>query len=222
MPSADLKKDIVYRRIKELILSGAIPMGAKISEGALEARLHANKAPIRDALKRLQAERLVLRRPKSGTYVFTLTPAELDDLLHFRFVIESEALKLSLRREAVLLSRELDIVVESMHDSLDSGRVQEYLRLDSRFHELIVSHCGNRYFIDSYALVSALMDTVRNCLGTSPLHLKRSIAEHEKLAAAVRDRDFGGFMKLFRAHVLVEDGSYWSPENVGAALSGEE
>ncbi len=222
MPTADLKKDIVYRRIRELIISGAVPMGAKLSEGALEARLHANKAPIRDALKRLQAERLVTRRPKSGTYVFSLTPSELDDLLHFRFTIESEALRLSLSREGVLLSRELDIVVESMDESLESGRIQEYLRLDSRFHELIVSHCGNRYFIGAYTLSSALMDTVRNCLGTSPVHLKRSIAEHHRMADAIRERSFEGFMQTFRTHVLAEDGSYWSPENVGAQLSGEE
>ncbi|MGN0909335.1 MAG: GntR family transcriptional regulator [Succinivibrio sp.] len=221
MPTADLKKDIVYRRIRELIISGAIPMGAKVSEGALEARLHANKAPIRDALKRLQAEHLVLRRPKSGTYVFTLTPGELDDLLHFRFTIESEALKLSLSREWVLLSRELDIVVESMVESLEAGRIQEYLRLDSRFHELIVSHCGNRYYIGAYTLASALMDTVRNCLGTSPLHLQRSIAEHKRMAEAIRARDFDGFMKVFRTHVLAEDGSYWSAQNVGAQLLGE-
>ncbi len=222
MPTADLKKDIVYRRIRELIISGAVRMGAKLSEGALEARLHANKAPIRDALKRLQAEHLVLRRPKSGTYVFTLTPGELDDLLHFRFTIESEALKLSLAREPVLLSRELDIVVESMGESLDAGRIQEYLRLDSRFHELIVSHCGNRYFIEAYTLASALMDTVRNCLGTSPVHLQRSIGEHQRMADAIRSRSFDGFMQVFRTHVLAEDGSYWSEENVGAQLSGEE
>ncbi len=221
MPTADLKKDIVYRRIRELIINGTIPMGSKISEGALEQKLRANKAPIRDALKRLQAERLVERRPKSGTYVFALTPKELDDLLHFRFIIESQALKISLKREPVLLAREIEIVVESMRDSLSSGRILEYLRLDSRFHELIVSHCSNRYFIDSYTLISAIMDTVRNCLGTSPVHLQRSIDEHERMGKAIRAQDFELFMQIFRKHVLSEDGSYWSAENIGADLKGE-
>ena len=41
------------------------------------------------------------------------------------------------------------------------------------------------------------------------------------MADAIRARSFEGFMQTFRTHVLAEDGSYWSPENVGSQLSGE-
>lgn len=65
------------------------------SQRTLELNLGANKAPIRDALKRLQAEGLVVRKAKSGTYVFSLTHKELLNLLNFRFVIESQGVILS-------------------------------------------------------------------------------------------------------------------------------
>ena len=79
----DLQKDIIYTRIKEMIVNGTFAMGEKISERTLEQSLKANKAPIRDALKRLQAEGLVVRKPKSGTYVFSLSQKELLNLLNF-------------------------------------------------------------------------------------------------------------------------------------------
>ena len=79
----DLQKDIIYTRIKEMIVNGTFAMGEKISERTLEQSLKGNKAPIRDALKRLQAEGLVVRKPKSGTYVFSLSQKELLNLLNF-------------------------------------------------------------------------------------------------------------------------------------------
>ena len=91
----NLQKDIVYEQIKEKIIQGSFAMGEKISERMLEQLITANKAPIRDALKRLQAEGLVVRKAKSGTYVFSLNSKELLDLLNFRFVIESQSVILS-------------------------------------------------------------------------------------------------------------------------------
>ena len=210
----DLKRDIVYRRIKGLIISGFYPMGSKISEGMLETELQDNKAPIRDALKRLSAENLVERRPKSGTYVFSLTAEELDEMLHFRFVIESEAALLSLKAEPVMLAREMDVVLSRMHECLEGHQIQEYLRLDSRFHEILVSHCNNRYFIKSFYQIAAIMDTVRNCLGSNSEHLERSIKQHEGIVKSIADRDNVAFLDIYRCHLLAECGSYWSPDSL--------
>ena len=210
----DLKKDKVYRRIKSLIISGFYPMGSKISEGLLEHELLDNKAPIRDALKKLAAENLVVRRPKSGTYVFSLSPRELDELLHFRYVIESEASLLSLKAEPALLAQECDVVLSRMHECLQNEQIPEYLRLDSRLHEILVSHCNNRYFIESFSKIAAIMDTVRNCLGSNPTHLERSIKQHEQIVKAIINRNTEAFLEVYRCHLLSECGSYWTPESI--------
>lgn len=210
----DLKKDIVYRRIKNLIINGIYPMGSKISEGMLEHELLDHKAPIRDALKRLAAENLVVRRPKSGTYVFKLNPNELDELLHFRYVIESEATLLSLKAEPLLLAQECEVVLSRMHECLQNNQISEYLRLDSRLHEILVSHCNNRYFIESFTKISAIMDTVRNCLGSNTTHLERSIRQHDQIVKAVVNRDSKTFLEVYRCHLLAECGSYWTPESL--------
>lgn len=221
MDTPDLKKDVVYRQIKELIVNGFFPMGAKISEGTLENTLQAKKAPIRDALKRLQAEKLVERKAKSGTYVFSLTPQELDELLHFRFVIESQAAVLSMQFEPQLLFQEIDVITQNMRQCIDEHRILDYLHLDSRFHELLICHCGNRYFLSSFDKIAAIMDTVRNCLGADPVHLRQSFNEHLEIAKALRDRDADTLVKIYREHLLSECGSYWNPKNVKDRIKSE-
>lgn len=123
----NLQKDIIYQRIKEMIENGTFAMGAKISERTLELNLGANKAPIRDALKRLQAEGLVVRKAKSGTYVFSLTHKELLNLLNFRFVIESQGVILSFSINQNKLIEQIEKIILQMRLALALNQGDEYL-----------------------------------------------------------------------------------------------
>lgn len=214
-----LKKDIVYRQIKHLIVCCYFPMGSKLSETIIEKKLHANKAPIRDALKRLQAEGLVERRPKSGTYVFSLSNRDLNDLLNFRFVIESQAAILSFDRQPQELCNRLQAVIDRMKVDLETNNIRDYLEQDSAFHQALVSLCDNRYFIESYKLVSAIMDTARNFLGNNVAHLHRSVVQHEEILNAVKSLDIGKMVELLREHILPDYGAYWKGSNLNGIIT---
>ncbi len=215
----NLKKDIVYRQIKHLIVCCYFPMGSKLSETIIEKKLHANKAPIRDALKRLQAEGLVERRPKSGTYVFSLSNRDLNDLLNFRFVIESQAAILSFDRQPQELCNRLQAVIDRMKIDLETNNIRDYLEQDSAFHQALVSLCDNRYFIESYKLVSAIMDTARNFLGNNVAHLHRSVVQHEEILNAVKSLDIGKMVELLREHILPDYGAYWKGSNLNGIIT---
>ncbi len=215
----NLKKDIVYRQIKHLIVCCYFPMGSKLSETIIEKKLHANKAPIRDALKRLQAEGLVERRPKSGTYVFSLSNRDLNDLLNFRFVIESQAAILSFDRQPQELCNRLQAVIDRMKIDLETNNIRDYLEQDSAFHQALVSLCDNRYFIESYKLVSAIMDTARNFLGNNVAHLHRSVVQHKEILNAVKSLDIGKMVELLREHILPDYGAYWKGSNLNGIIT---
>lgn len=207
-------KDIVYRRIKESIINGQFPMGSKLSETFLEQVLDANKAPIRDALKRLQAEGLVVRKPKSGTYVFSMESKSLNNLLDFRYTIESRACKLAFDKSQEQLYLELAGILDRMQFATENNNIQEYLTLDSEFHMTMVSLCDNRYYIDSFKLISAIMDTVRNFLGSNDSHLQRSFSQHSKMVDALKHKDINELLNILQGHILPEFGSYWMISNL--------
>lgn len=204
-----LLKDIIYQKIKQMIIDGSFAMGEKISERTIEQTLSANKAPIRDALKRLQAEGLVVRKAKSGTYVFSLSKKELLDLLNFRFVIESQSAILSFSNNQDKLIDEIEKIIIKMRLALTLNDGKEYLRLDSIFHESLVILCDNCYFISSFERISAMMNTARNFLGNNLEHMQKSIIEHQNIANAIKEKNIGKVVELLREHILPDFGAYW-------------
>jgi|SRR5574344_1245412 DNA-binding GntR family transcriptional regulator len=210
----DLQKDIIYTRIKDMIVNGTFAMGKKISERTLEQSLNANKAPIRDALKRLQAEGLVVRKAKSGTYVFSLTQKELLNLLNFRFVIESQGMILSFSQNQDKLIEKTENIILKMKLALALNQGDVYLEQDSIFHETLVSLCDNNYFITSFERISAIMNTARNFLGNNLEHMQKSIVEHQEIANSIREKNIGRVVELLREHILPEFGAYWKNFNL--------
>ncbi|MGN0894030.1 MAG: GntR family transcriptional regulator [Succinivibrio sp.] len=210
----DLKKDITYERIKKLIINGTYPMGKKISERTIEQELKANKAPIRDALKRLQAEGMVVRKAKSGTYVFSLSKKELLDLLKFRFVIESQSVIISFENNQETLVQEINRILMRMKLALALNHAQEYLAQDAAFHETLVNLCNNSYFITSFERISAIMDTARNSLGNNLEHMQKSIVDHQNIAKAIDEKNISKVVELLREHILPDFGAYWKNFNL--------
>ncbi|WP_375749255.1 GntR family transcriptional regulator [Vibrio sp. HN007] len=210
----DLLKDVIYRRIREMIIVGTLPMGMKISETVLANKLNATKAPIRDALKRLQSEGLVQIKPKSGTFVFHVTADEFTELLEFRYFIESEGLKLAWKNNPKQLIQELCFILDKMEVCLSNASTLEYLKLDNQFHQTFISLCDNRYFLESYALISARMATARNHLGGNEEHLQRSFEQHNSIVRALQNDSINDAMYQLICHILPEHGAYWSTANL--------
>ncbi|MBQ9273690.1 MAG: GntR family transcriptional regulator [Succinivibrio sp.] len=210
----DLQTNVVYQRIRGMIIDGSFPLGSKISESLLAATLQAGRAPVRDALKILQTEKLVERKRRSGTYVFSLQQEEFDELLKFRYVMETQALLLYSSRELATLAKSLDEIRQQMSTAFASADISGYLKLDSRFHATLVESCHNRYFVDSYRSIVPIMDTLRNYLGYNLQHLKRSLQQHEEIEQALEEKNPTLAADLLAKHILPEHGAYWKKSNL--------
>lgn len=205
----DLLKDVVYRRIRDLIINGTLPMGGKISESVLATRLSTTKAPVRDALKQLQSEGLVQIKPKSGTFVFSLSDIEFRELLEFRYFVEAKALELSSLRNPRQLVQELSFILDNMTVCITNNSTMEYIRLDNLFHEALFACCANTYLQQSYVLISSRMSTVRNYLGSNDEHMHRSYQQHVDIINAIRQNLIDVAQGALRGHILPEYGAYW-------------
>ncbi len=175
--------------------------------------MNAHKAPIRDALKRLQAEGLVVRKAKSGTYVFSLNKKELQNLLNFRFVMESEALRISFTHNEKKIITRTETIIMKMKSALALNLADDYLKQDSIFHETLVSLCDNDYFITAFLRLAAIMDTARNFLGNNLEHMQRSMLEHQNIANAICEKNIEKAVTLLQGHILPDYGAYWKNFN---------
>lgn len=205
----ELLKDVIYRRIREMIIMGALPMGSKLSEAVLSDKLKATKAPVRDALKRLNSEGLVQIKPKSGSFVFSFSDNELTEFLEFRYFIESKGIELAFNHNSRQLVQELSLILDKMMICIDTASSMEYLRLDDQFHQTIISLCGNRYFKESYSLISPKMATARNKMGADAEHMSRSFEQHRAIIEALNKGDIDYVKGVLTKHILPKYGAFW-------------
>ena len=177
--------EVVLNRLRNLIVSGELELGAVLSERQLAAQLKVSKTPVREALAQLRDQGLVTIVPQKGASVFTLSAREVIAMCEFRLAIESSALRLALARNRAGLAEEIDRIVSDMKAARKAGDTRAYLALDTDFHAAFFRHCGNPYLSDSYTRYVGKIAALRTHLAVKPLHTKLSFEEHERLCAAI-------------------------------------
>jgi DNA-binding GntR family transcriptional regulator len=174
-----------YERIRDAIVYGPLDLGEPLSENALAKALGMSKAPIRAAMQELHVRGLVQVVPHSGTYVFSPTRAEIEELCDFRTLLEVQALRSSMGLAPAALVTDLGDVVTRMRqadsDTRDAGR-----RLDSAFHQTFVTHCGNRYLADAYATIGHQVEALRHRFMDTTVFRQKAFAEHEEIVDLLR------------------------------------
>ncbi len=142
-------EDIV-ETIRIRILNGAYAPGEKLSENKLAKEFNCSRTPVREAIKRLERDNLVVVQPFSGSYVKHLSDEENRELTEIRASLESLAFRLACDRE-VDVAPLRQLLVE-MEDALSSDKPDfvRYGQAHYQFHMTLVEMSGNVMLIDIY------------------------------------------------------------------------
>jgi len=208
--------DRIFSLIKEAIVEGQIPAGSKISEPELARSYGISRGPLREAIGRLEACGLVVRRPNIGARVVTLSSAQLLEIFHVREALEGMAARLAAqnmsRDEITDLRRLLGQHGEQIER--DAGHAYFQREGDLDFHYRIVQGSHNTRMIqllcnDLYHLVRLY----RYQFGMSSKRGPRAFVEHEHVVDAIERRDAEMAELMMRAHIRA------SRENVERLLA---
>jgi DNA-binding GntR family transcriptional regulator len=190
-----------YERIRRAIVCGQLDLGEALSEQDLADGLGMSKAPIRMALTELRVKGLVVTIPRSGTYVFTPTEAEIEALCDFRYWLEAQALRQSMGKLRVPFLEKLRRAVVEMKKAIQSNDALGFKKWDTEFHHAFVHHCGNHYLISSYETISDVVEALRyRCV--DPIVLQnRAFVEHQKILGALEGSRVEKAVSVLRAHI---------------------
>lgn len=136
-------------KLREMILAGELPGGARIAELAIVERLGVSRTPIRAALMRLEQEGLLDALPNGGYAVRTFSERDVSDAIELRGTVEGLAARLAAERgvpepvldEARACLDEVDEVLR--RPALDDESFTRYVRLNQRFHTLLSEMAGS-------------------------------------------------------------------------------
>ena len=153
--------DLAHDSIRQLIVSGEIALGEQLSEASLAAQLGISKTPVREALLRLRVDGLIDIQPQRGTFVFSLSAREVEEICRFREFVEVAALGSAIRERHGELVAALQANVALMAQAHEASDWRAIPSLDQAFHQVIVDHCENSYLKQAYQLIASKIAAMR-------------------------------------------------------------
>lgn len=193
------RSEHVYRRLREAIREGRIKSGERVMETAVADWLRVSRTPVRDAIRRLEAEGMLEHAPREGLVVASLDRQAVMELYTMREVLEGTAARLCARHASDLEVLGLLELVE--HERALQGDLEALARHNRRFHEAVHRGAHNRYLVKSLSAVNDSMVLLGRPLMLLPQRAAAALAEHEAIARAIERRDPEAAEEAARAHV---------------------
>ena len=189
------------RRLRELIVSGALVPGQRITERLITEQLDGvSRTPLREAFKILEAEGLVTIEPNRGAVVTWLSVEEVSAAIEVLIGLESLAAE-----PACLRITEAEVAaIESWHRQMEAafraGELMEYFRCNQAIHQAIVDAAGNPVLSRIYAAESARTRRYRYAGNRKTERWERAVFEHESILDALRQRAGALLREILRQH----------------------
>lgn len=211
------KQERVYQAVRERILSGAYGPGYRVVIDALAEEFEVSALPVREAIRRVEAEGLVIYRPNAGAQVAPAEPGMFDEEMTVLGLLEGYATALA----APLLGKtELDQlrdINDRMVVAIDGLDSLTFGRLNQEFHALIHDHVPNAALVDMLRDVSRRLDAIRRTVFVQiPYRGTTSVAEHKELIRLIEtNAPADEIERVARAHKLatVESFRAWRTEH---------
>lgn len=193
-----LSADIITDSLREMILSGVVGVGVQLKQEALAVRFGVSRIPIREALKRLQAEGLVKHTPHAGSIVASQSIPELLETLDIRIGLETRALKLAIpRMKAPDFKRAKQIMLR--YDASDHPH--EWSDLNLEFHLCLYAPCGNPKLLRMIEDIVKGISVHLRAQQSFRVGRKSPQSEHRQILAACMDRDVLLATELLERHI---------------------
>lgn len=185
---------LVEEQLRKMILNMDLGPGERLTERWAETQFHTSRTPIRVALLRLESEGLVMREGR-GWMIAPLNVQEIEQLFHYRAVLEAAAMRLLAKRgDAVALDE-----LEAQLDECDEDESREVKhKLGSEFHVRLAQLSGNEFICRGVTDAVNRLSRAR-WLDTTTEHAGWD--EHRELIAALRAGDAERAVKLLEQHL---------------------
>jgi DNA-binding GntR family transcriptional regulator len=193
----------VQERIREAILTRALKPGARIDQNKLAEELRVSMAPIREALKGLEAEGLVTIQPRRGAFVVDVSTTNLDELYFTRQLIEGEAIYFAVPHLTEADFIDLQAMIDTMRAATDSHDIKTYIATNRQFHLRIYTALGNQQLLQVILMLWERSELYRYRYMFMTRDTDRIHQEHDGILQACRQRNQALAKERAQQHILI-------------------
>ena len=194
-------RDVVFNTLRQAILKGELAPGERLMEIQLAQKLGVSRTPIREAIRKLELEGLVLMIPRRGAEVAKISEKSLKDVLEVRRSLEELAIELACQRMTEAELAQLERAQAAFRDAIGEGDAMKIAELDEAYHDVIYNCTRNARLVQ-------ILNNLREQMYRFRLEYikeedKRQILllEHEKILSALRGRRVAEARAAVREHI---------------------
>jgi DNA-binding GntR family transcriptional regulator len=193
------RAEYVYRRLREGIRDGSYRPGHRLREVQIAQELETSRTPVREAIRRLETDRLVEDVPGRGLSVTRLDEARVRELYQFRTALEGAAAEM-----AALHASEMDVAtlagtLVAMREAADDAA--RAARLNREFHRAIHAAARNSFLTHAIESMRDFMALLPGTTYQAPGRMEEVLREHDAVLRAIRDRASARAGDAMRAHI---------------------
>ena len=196
----------VYDQLKHRLFTGEIRTGQFVSQRELMALLGATMNPVREAIRKMEAEGLINVYAQRGIQIIEGDPKSINDAYDYRLLLEINAVRHLASRAGAddlgRLEKSVRAVIESIsRNPADTAIRRKVLESDYQFHKSIIDFQGNAIFSSHYALNAARLRLFRISMGEPLKRLDLAAQEHLDIVGACMAGDAERAADLLTRHI---------------------
>ena len=194
-------RDVVFNTLREAILRGELKPGERLMEIQLANKLGVSRTPIREAIRKLELEGLVLMIPRKGAEVAQITEKSLRDVLEVRRALENLAVQLACLRMSPQTLADLKAAARAFEEILGGEDVTAVAEVDVAFHDVIYMATDNQRLISLLNNLREQMYRYRvEYLKKKECH-KQLLWEHQEIIRAIEAGEIDVATKITEQHI---------------------
>ncbi len=200
-------RDIVFETLKEAILTGKFEPKERLMEIKLADQLGVSRTPVREAIRKLELEGLVVMEARKGAYVSDISFKDIIDTLEVREALETFAVKLAVEKNKVEDISEIEKLNLSFQNAYKNKDVKKMVECDTEIHKAIINLSENRKLISFMEELNEIMQRFRLIFFNETYNPERIDQEHQDVIKAIKNKDMEKAQDAMRNHLrtLKED-----------------
>ncbi|MCR5481328.1 MAG: GntR family transcriptional regulator [Clostridia bacterium] len=178
-------REIVYEELKRQILTGKIDPGTRMMEVELAEDMGVSRTPIREAIRKLEKEGLVVIEPRKGAYASQISTKDMVDILEVRQTMEGLAAFFAATRMSQEKKEFLAEISSSYNEAVKTGNTADMIKYDTEFHHAIVESSGNKVLLQMIEQLQELVLRFRYIYYDDFRRAEKMPEEHQAILNAI-------------------------------------
>ncbi|HBA70460.1 MAG TPA: GntR family transcriptional regulator [Lachnospiraceae bacterium] len=194
-------RDVVFKTLRKAILTGELKPGERLMEIHLANRLGVSRTPIREAIRKLELEGLVVMIPRRGAEVAQITEKSLKDVLEVRRALDALCAELACDRISEEEMNQLRKACGEFEKAVQTKNATVIAKADVALHDIIVAATGNQRLVQLVNNLAEQMYRYRFEYIKDESQHERLIEEHRMIYESIRIKDKAAAAAAARVHI---------------------